>query len=392
MTEALTTSPAGARTRAAGWSTPTVKLWFHDAAATASRFLMGGTTAGHFPFDFARPYLDDFRLVTWSRAARPSDCPDPATHPYDLDVWSADLRDLLGAVGIDRTHIWAGGFGSFMAHRFAALHPELVGALVTYNDVWSGDPAMAYDRVWNVYAAIVDNFGTTGLGARMLAGIFGVSDPPWFLDWEALNVEQVSRLETVEATTGFGCLCADVRDDLARIQAPTSCSGASRSWDGSRLDEGADHSLQLMLERVPEIETATVPDAHPAYVVMQKRPSARRSCAVPRPPSAGAGGERASHASSTIVEGSRGRVRVLSDGLKQPTGRSAAGTASTSVTGSFAARRSSTAARRTCGLEPIRHGCSSTTGSAARPRRCSASTRRASCPARRSACPTAPAS
>ena len=199
--------------------TGTVKLWFHDGGGDGEPlFLMGGTTAGHFPFDFARPYLDDFRLVTWEpRGLGPSDCPDPATHPYDLDVWAADLRDLLGAVGIDRTHIWAGGFGSFMAHRFAALHPELVGALVTYNDVWSGDPLMAYDRVWNVYAAIVDNFGTTGLGARMLAGIFGVSDPPWFLDWEALNVEQVSRLETVEATTGFGCLRADVRDDLARI-------------------------------------------------------------------------------------------------------------------------------------------------------------------------------
>ena len=252
--------------------TGTVKLWFHDGGGDGEPlFLMGGTTAGHFPFDFARPYLDDFRLVTWEpRGLGPSDCPDPATHPYDLDVWAADLRDLLGAVGIDRTHIWAGGFGSFMAHRFAALHPELVGALVTYNDVWSGDPLMAYDRVWNVYAAIVDNFGTTGLGARMLAGIFGVSDPPWFLDWEALNVEQVSRLETVEATTGFGCLRADVRDDLARIQAPTLVLRGDRSWDGSRLDEGADHSLQLMLDRVPEIETATVPDAHPAYVVMQK--------------------------------------------------------------------------------------------------------------------------
>ena len=119
---------------------------------------------------------------------------------------------------------------------------ELVGGLITYNDVWSGDPLMAYDRVWNVYEAIVDNFGTTGMGARMLAGIFGVSDPPWFLDWEALNVEQVSRLETVEATTGFGCLRADVRDDLPRITAPTLVLRGDRSWDGSLLDENADPS------------------------------------------------------------------------------------------------------------------------------------------------------
>jgi pimeloyl-ACP methyl ester carboxylesterase len=129
---------------------------------------------------------------------------------------------------------------------------------------------MAYDRIWNVYESIVANFGTTGIGARMLAGIFGVSDPPWFIDWEALNVEQVSRLETVAATTGFGCLHADNRDDLARIKAPTLVLRGDRGWDGSRLDESADPSLQLMLEQVPDIEVATVPDAHPAYVVMQK--------------------------------------------------------------------------------------------------------------------------
>jgi pimeloyl-ACP methyl ester carboxylesterase len=249
-----------------------VRVWVHDTGGDGEPlFLFGGTTAGHFPFDFSRPYLTHYRLLTWEwRGLGPSDCPDPATHPYDLDVWSADLRALLDTLGIERTHLWAGGFGSFVSHRFAATYPERVGALVTYNDVWSGDPTMAYDRIWNVYEAIVENFGVTGIGARMLAGIFGVSDPPWFLDWEARNVEQVSRPETVEATTGFGCLHADNRDDLSRIRAPTLVLRGDRAWDGSRLDEAADPSLQLMLERVPEIRVATVEDAHPAYCIVQK--------------------------------------------------------------------------------------------------------------------------
>jgi pimeloyl-ACP methyl ester carboxylesterase len=252
--------------------TGAVKLWFHDEGGSGeSLFFLGGTTAGHFPFDFVRPFLAGYRLLTWEpRGLGPSDCPDPATHPYDLDVWASDLRDLLRCVGVERTHLWAGGFGSFICHRFAARHPELVGAVITYNDVWSGDPLMAYDRIWNVYKTIVDNFGTTGLGARMLAGIFGVSDPPWFLDWEALNVEQVSRLETVEATTGYGCLHADVRDDLARIVAPTLVLRGGRAWDGTPLDEDADPSLGLMRQRVPNLEVATVPDAHPAYVIVQE--------------------------------------------------------------------------------------------------------------------------
>jgi hypothetical protein len=64
---------------------------------------------------------------------------------------------------------------SYNALRFAARRPGLVGAVVTYNDVWAGDPAMAYDRIWAVYRTIVEQFGTTGLGARMLAGSYGVS-------------------------------------------------------------------------------------------------------------------------------------------------------------------------------------------------------------------------
>lgn len=252
--------------------TGSVKLWLHDSGGDGEPLVfLGGTTAGHFPFDFVRPALAGYRQLTWAqRGLGPSDCPDPATSRYDLDVWSADLRDLLDTIGVERAHLWSGGFGSFICHRFAATYPERVGAVITYNDVWSGDPVMGYDRIWEVYRTIVENFGVTGIGARMLAGIFGVTDPPWFLDWEALNVEQTSRLETVEATTGYGCLHADNRADLSRIQAPLLVMRGDRAWDGSRLEESADPSLQLMLRDVPRIEVATVSDAHPAYAIMQK--------------------------------------------------------------------------------------------------------------------------
>ena len=52
------------------------------------------------------------------------------------------------------------------------------GRLVRCGDVtlWAsdltweaGDPAKAYDRTWYDYRAIAENFGTTGVGARMLA-------------------------------------------------------------------------------------------------------------------------------------------------------------------------------------------------------------------------------
>ena len=258
--------------------TGAVKLWFHDAGGDGEPlFLLGGWTAGHFQFDFVRSHLAGFQLLTWEpRGMGPSDCPDPGLHRYDLDVLSDDLRDILDEVGIPRVHLWAGGFASYHALRFAARHPGLVGAVVTYNDVWAGDPQMAYDRIWVVYRTIVEQFGTTGLGARMLAGSFGVSDPPWFHDWETANIEEASHPETVEALVGFGCLHADVRDDLASIAAPVLVLRGGQGWDGSDLAEGNDPSLALMRERLPTLEVATVPGAHPGYVIVQ-RP---RECAA----------------------------------------------------------------------------------------------------------------
>lgn len=251
--------------------TGTVSLWFHDAGGDGEPvFFLGGWTAGHFQYDLVRPYMSGHRLLTWEpRGMGPSDCPDPSTHPYNLDVLSDDLRDLLNAVGVERTHLWAGGFASYHALRFAARHPSLVGAVVTYNDVWAGDPMMAYDRIWIVYRTIVEQFGTTGLGARMLAGSFGVSDPPWFHDWETANIEESSHPETAEALVGYGCLHADVREDLAQIEAPVLVLRGDQSWTGGAIAERDDGSLELMRERVPRLEVVTVRDAHPGYAVVQ---------------------------------------------------------------------------------------------------------------------------
>jgi pimeloyl-ACP methyl ester carboxylesterase len=249
-----------------------VKLWVHDGGEGGEPlFFLGGWTSGHFLYDFVRPYMHGYRLLTWEpRGMGPSECPDPAEHPYNLDVLSDDLRDLLGVLGIERTHLWAGGFASYNVLRFAAKYPELVGAIVTYNDVWSGDPLMGYSGMWEVYRTIVEQFGTTGLGAKMLAGIYGVSDPAWFIDWVTADIEDASHAETVEALIGLGCLRADVRDDLAHIKAPTLVLRGERGWDGSILDERKDISLKLMRERMPTLEVATIPDSHPGYAAAQK--------------------------------------------------------------------------------------------------------------------------
>jgi len=61
-----------------------------------------------------------------------------------------------------------------------------------------------------------------------------------------------------------------VRDDLAKIEAPTMVIQGSRTWDGHDLDPADDPSLSLMAERIPSFEVASIPDAHPAYVFVQE--------------------------------------------------------------------------------------------------------------------------
>ena len=152
----------------------------------------------------------------------------------------------------------------------ATVGSPYTGTLVTYTDVSARDPAKGYPQIWEVYGAIVRNFGTTDFGARVLANVFDVSDVPWFGAWEARNIEQVLHPETVAATVGYCLLEADVRDDLAAIAAPTLVVQGSRTWDGRELDPAEDPSLGLMRERIADLEGGIIAEAHPGYVYVQQ--------------------------------------------------------------------------------------------------------------------------
>jgi hypothetical protein len=145
-----------------------------------------------------------------------------------------------------------------------------VGALITYTDVWAGGRAKGYAMVWEVYRAIVRNFGTCGFGARVLANVFHMSRVPWFGAWEAQNIEEVHHSETVEATVGYGLLHADVRSLLSSVRAPVLVLQGDRRWDGGKFESTDDVSLSLLQEMLPGLEVASVDGAHPGYALIQK--------------------------------------------------------------------------------------------------------------------------
>lgn len=241
-----------------------VELWCHDTGGDGEVILLlGGFTAGHFVFDFVRRHLPGYRLVTWEpRGLGESDRPDPVAHPYSTDIWAADLMGLLQALDIDRAHVWADGFGGYIALRLAAEHPEVVTSLITSTEVWAGFEDRS--KNWNIYSAIVNNLGTTGRGARLLAKWMDVETLPWFVSWESRNVEDVLHLETVDATVGYGLLRADVRADLPRVKSPTMVMLGGVSG-GSVSDDPA---LEEMRANIEDLRVHVVDQAHVSYSVV----------------------------------------------------------------------------------------------------------------------------
>jgi len=245
-----------------------VRLWYDEEGDGEALTLLGGFGAGHFIWDFVWPLLPEYRRITLEpRGLGRSDRPAP---PYGVDVWADDLRRLLDHLGVEQTHVWATGFGNYYATRFVADHPERVKKFVAYTDIWAGDPVKGYDKIWRVYGTIIETYGTTGWGARLLTSMFSVPWLPWFPEWEATNLSETMHPDTAAATAGYCLTEADVRDDLTRIEVPTLVLQGDHGWDGEPLAEADDPSLSLMRARVPQLEVVTVPGSHPAYVIAHK--------------------------------------------------------------------------------------------------------------------------
>jgi pimeloyl-ACP methyl ester carboxylesterase len=251
-------------------TTDDAEIWFHDDAKDAEPLVMlGGFSPGHFHFDFVRPYLAGYRLLTWEpRGFGPSTGRSTGGGPYDVDTWVDDLRALLTSRRLEGAHVWANGFSTYVALQLAAAHPELVGSIVCYTDVWAQDPAKGYDRAWNVYRAIIESYGTTGYGAWLLSRFYAVEQPRWFAAWFERACAQVMRPESAVDALGHCLTEADVRACLPSITAPVLILLGNEGWDGERLSVAVDPSLELMQTTLPDASVVILP-AHPIHLIVQ---------------------------------------------------------------------------------------------------------------------------
>jgi 3-oxoadipate enol-lactonase len=246
----------------------TVRLWYDEEGEGEPLLLLSGFGAGHHLFDFVWPELHEYRRITLEpRGLGKSDRPEP---PYGLDVWADDTLRLLDELGIERAHIWATAFGSYYAIRLVANHPDRIGALITGDQVWFGDPTKRYVEMWKLDSAIMDMYGLSDQGLKLYASLFPMPDDQWFVDWLGATIRETRHSDRHEATVGYMHTQADVRADLPRIKVPTLLfEGSDQVLKGVISVDEENPSLALMKEAIPHLEIA-MPDGSPFWIFAQK--------------------------------------------------------------------------------------------------------------------------
>lgn len=156
-----------------------------------------------------------YRVVTYdTRGHGRSPVPEG---PYSIDDLADDLLLLLDRVGADRAHVVGLSLGGMTAMRLAAREPARVGRLALMCTATRLDSAVYAER-----AQAVRRDGT----GSVAPGVVGRWVTPGFA---AGHPQVVADLEAMVAGTpdeGYAGCCEalaamDLRDDLARIAAPT---------------------------------------------------------------------------------------------------------------------------------------------------------------------------
>ncbi|MBI1848354.1 MAG: alpha/beta fold hydrolase [Candidatus Rokubacteria bacterium] len=108
-----------------------ITIDFDDGGRGEPVLLSHGYGATGRMWEAQRPAVEPrYRLVTWDmRGHGQTVTPDDPTQ-YSADLTVADMRTLLGHLGIARAVIGGLSLGGYMSLAFHARHPELVRALV----------------------------------------------------------------------------------------------------------------------------------------------------------------------------------------------------------------------------------------------------------------------
>jgi pimeloyl-ACP methyl ester carboxylesterase/DNA-binding CsgD family transcriptional regulator len=140
---------------------------------------------------------------------------DPAGFGVELELRT--LEALVAAFGLDEVALLGLSFGGCSAAAFAARRPELVSSLALVGAFARGADIAAADLREAIVATVRAHWGA---GSRMMADV-------WIPGADAATREHFVELQRASASPELAAAlleavyCADVRDLLPRIAAPT---------------------------------------------------------------------------------------------------------------------------------------------------------------------------
>jgi 3-oxoadipate enol-lactonase len=169
----------------------------------------------------------------------------PETEPYSFEDLADDVAGVLGALGVDRTHVVGHSLGGMIAVSVALRHPTLVDRLVLVGaSVMGAGPSNvpearidAKDWIDDPVERLRDRFG----------GVLGRFGSEWAERFRNHRMTSDGYNRQLHAVHDF-----DVRRVLGAISAPTLVIAGEQHWLDPR-------SAKVLAERIPDARLIVYP-------------------------------------------------------------------------------------------------------------------------------------
>src|SRR5438552_5798313 len=147
-----------------------IEIDYQDTGRGRPIFLTHGHLSGRTAWDGQhRALADRYRMISWDlRGHGQTDSPDDPTQ-YTLELTVADIRALLGHLGIERAVIGGLSLGGYVSLAFYLAHPEMVDALVICDSgpgYRNAEARNAWNRRAHERAGDLEARGLEALGGR----------------------------------------------------------------------------------------------------------------------------------------------------------------------------------------------------------------------------------
>lgn len=184
---------------------------------------------------------------------------EPAIDGKLLPQVENQLADYIATRKLGKPVVIGHSLGGFVAMRFAAAHPDMVGKLVIVDSL----PALGATQVPDITAGQLEQMATT-MRDRMLA-----SDDAAYAASQRLAVATMaSKPEDVDRIAGWGLrsdrkavagamhelMASDLRNDLARIKAPTLVLGTWVAYREFAPRDAIEHVYKAQYAKLPGVK------------------------------------------------------------------------------------------------------------------------------------------